>query len=397
MHADTPDDAEQLFALGRFEESEAAYRRRIRTDLENAGTLARVGQLALLSNRLEDAMRHLGRALELDPALTHVRPLLAEAHCRHGDLGAAAALMRSAGDEARARQLEIFRDKRAYVIPGGWETTTIPFLLTDPLPVIEARVNGSAPVNLLIDTGAGELILDPEFAAAIGVASLSSKTSTFAGGQQTETQCGYADMIELGGLSIRNVPVDLLPTRRFAAAAGGLAIDGILGTVLLSRFRFTLDYPGGQLILHNRSTAPETLASGTAVTRIPIWMAGDHFIVAWGCVNAAPPMLFFVDTGLAGGGFVAPPSTLEAAGIHPDGPSFEGIGGGGAVQVTPFMVDRLSLGDVTGEDIIGFAGVFPEFLEHRFGFRIGGIVSHQFLRPYQVTFDLDRMELMVGH
>ena len=36
-----------------------------------------------------------------------------------------------------------------------------------------------------------------------------------------------------------------------------------------------------------------------------------------------------------------------------------------------------------------FLGNFP--LENALGFRIGGIISHGFLRPYAVTFDFENM------
>ena len=393
MHADTADSAKQLFAEGRFGESAAAYRSLLAAAPENAEIHASLGRLMLLSNQLDAAETHLRCALALDPNRLEVKPLLLEVHYRRDDLAGAASLAKSLGDEARARQLQAFQDQRAYELPRHWQVVEVPFVRTDPLPVIKAWVNGVAPLNLLIDTGGGELILDREFAASIGVESFGSRSATYAGGQQAETGYGRVDTVQLGDLVIRNVPLDLLSTRKFDAAAGGARIDGVLGTVLLSRFRFTLDYPGGQLVLHNRTQAPEAVPGAI---RIPVWLAGDHFIVAWGRVNDAEPTLLFVDTGLAGGGFVGPESTLEAAEVSTEGPSFEGIGGAGTVHVIQFVLDRLSLGDAMATQIVGFAGVFPESLEYRFGFRIGGIVSHQFLRPYQVTFDLDRMELILN-
>ena len=46
--------------------------------------------------------------------------------------------------------------------------TRVKFVQTDPLPIVRTRIDGSEDVLLLIDTGAAELILDPEFAATVG-------------------------------------------------------------------------------------------------------------------------------------------------------------------------------------------------------------------------------------
>jgi hypothetical protein len=124
---------------------------------------------------------------------------------------------------------------------------------------------------------------------------------------------------------------------------------------------------------------------------VPFWMAGDHYMVAWGTVNKSQPLLFFVDTGLAGGGFTCPESTLKEAGISlQESLSGEGIGGGGKVKVTPFVVQELALGEAKELNVQGlYTGPFP--LENAFGFRIGGLISHGFFRSYAFTLDFAGM------
>ena len=80
-------------------------------------------------------------------------------------------------------------------------------------------------------------------------------------------------------------------------------------------------------------------------------------MVAWGKVNNSKPLLFFVDTGLAGGGFVPAKSTVKESGIQLlESQGFEGIGGGGAMTVIPFEVSKISLGNAEESNIIGFFG-----------------------------------------
>ena len=58
-----------------------------------------------------------------------------------------------------------------------------------------------------------------------------------------------------------------------------------------------------------------------------------------------------------------------------------------------FSVDELALGGAVAHQAQGVAGVFPPSLENKFGFRIGGLISHALFRPYAVTFDFTRMLL----
>jgi hypothetical protein len=264
-------------------------------------------------------------------------------------------------------------------------------------------------MDFLIDTGGPEVVLEKDFAKQIGVQSVAVTTGTFASGQHAEVT-HYRASFTLGDFVINDVPVIMLPLPQ----VDGRKIYGILGTELLYHFLATLDYPGGQLILRRRSSDSlkqfEKQAESQRQFVVPFWMAGDHFMVAWGQVNQAPPALLFVDTGFSKGGFLCPESTLKEAGITPvpdqpaAGKEAASAGsvapGNGALPAQPpeipFVLNQLSLGEARGEKIKGLTGIFPPSLEYAFGFRIAGLISHQFFRPYAVTFDFTGMRLFLG-
>ena len=187
-----------------------------------------------------------------------------------------------------------------------------------------------------------------------------------------------------------------MDVRRFSQPVfKGIKVDGIIGTVLLYHFISTIDYINGRLVLRKRTekNIRKTQQDNAESIVIPFWMAGDHYIVAWGTINESEPMLFFVDTGLAGGGFTCPASTLKKAGIELDDTVFEGLGGGGAVRSTPFMIEKLTLGDAVESNVRGIYIHGGGNLEKLLGFSIGGIISHSFFRNYALTFDFDNMQL----
>jgi len=124
--------------------------------------------------------------------------------------------------------------------------------------------------------------------------------------------------------------------------------------------------------------------------------------VTWGTVNNLEPMLFFVDTGLAGKGFTAPESILNKAGILVDWTkAVEEVGGGTENhRSVDIQIRRLTLGtgpnevvlyDVPGSAMEGSIGT----LQGALGFQIDGLISHAFFCPYALTLDFTGMQLIL--
>jgi tetratricopeptide (TPR) repeat protein len=386
--------ADSLYASGEFAAADSAYTLAIARDTASMRAPQRRGMIALYRNRLGEAKAFFEKVLVSAPADTNTRRLLAEAYYRGDEFQPAADLNRAVGRNAVADQLASFAGQQPYAITGS--ESIVEFLRTDPLPVIQMRVNGSDTANFIIDTGAGETIVDTAFAARIGARRFGSGRAIYAAGQTGGYDYGRVDSIRIGDFTVRNVPVQVRDTRAFAAVAGGRRVDGILGTIFLYHFLPTLDYPGGRLILRRRSPAAlaaiEQAAAREGWQVVPFWLAGDHLMLASGRINGEGPFLWYVDTGLAGAGFTCPESTLTVAGIHPDLSSRgEGIGGGGRVSIVPFTVHTLTLGPLTEHEVAGFLGPFPPTLARLSGFRVGGLVSHGFLRRYAFTMDFTGM------
>lgn len=388
-----PVPAESLFVRGRFAAADSGFSATLKANPRDTLALLRRGTLALWSNRLPEARAFFDQAARAGAAKRRVASLVAESYARQNDFVHAAAAYREAARDTLAMTLEALQGKTPYRIEGP-DRTIVPFVQTDPLPVVELKVNGKGPFFFIIDTGGAELLLDPELADSVGMRRFGTETGVFGGGKRGTYARGVIDSVRLGAFVVSNVPTASLDTKRMSMAAGGRRVGGVLGTVLLSRFRFTLDYPASQLELERRGLPAPTL--DPEAIEIPFWMAGDHFMLARGHLESGPEITWFIDTGLAGGAVTAAASAIAEAGIAlPEGASFEGVGGAGSVKVTPFSVTSLSVGDASGNGYMGFYGVFPPSLERSLGTRVAGIVSHGFFRPYRMTFDFDRMRLIL--
>ncbi|HXV85857.1 MAG TPA: aspartyl protease family protein, partial [Gemmatimonadales bacterium] len=316
---------------------------------------------------------------------------LAEAFYRQRNYRGAAALHRGRGRAAMAAKLDALAGHGAAglatVTPDG---TRVPFAVQAVLPVLAVQVNGVA-AHFLLDTGAGETIVDTAFARRIGAARFGADSAAYAAGQVGRFEHGLVDSLRVGAAVVGAVPVHLQSTRAFAPAAGGVTVDGIIGTWFLARFRSTIDFGGRQLILERRASAPEA-----GDWSIPFWLLGDHFVTLPATAGGVETLLVF-DTGLAmpGGALVPSAGLLADAGVTPDGTAVTGVGGGGRVSVTPFQFPRLELGTMARGPVLAVAGAFPPTLERRFGPRIGGLVSHGFFADQRVTLDFDAMRMVV--
>ncbi len=379
-------DADTLFAQGKFAEALAAYQAVPEQDAAYAAALRRQGTIHLMANRWPEAEKALKVALTRDTADKKAASTMAELESRRGNFAEAARWLTVAGRESRAAGFAMFGADRPYRIMSRGLKATVSFEHTDPLPAVRAIANGKEGL-FIIDTGAAETILDPEFAKSIAVPVAGAEQGTFAGGKTAEVAYGRLSRFAIGGMTLADLPVALVSTAKFAPAANGKSVAGVIGTGLLSRFRATIDYRKGVLALEAGEGAklPPPLAA------IPFWQVGDHFLLASGRLNDGEPQMFFVDTGLAGAAFTAPESTLKAANIAPPPPSGDMNGGVGTAAIAPFDVAALSLGALRRERLSGLFGAFPQQLEMALGTRIGGIVSHGFLRPYSVTFDFRTM------
>jgi predicted aspartyl protease len=389
-------DAESAFVAARFAEADHSYATILARQGRDTLALIRRGQMALYANQLADAKALLERARAAGASPGRVAGLLGEIAYRQDDYATAAKCFRQAGHEARAHKLESIPSTKPWRIEGP-DSVAIPMQQVDPLPLIQMTVNGQGPFYFLIDTGGSELALDPSIADSLHLERYGEEMGTFAGGLRSGVMQSRVSSVGLGALTIHDLPIGLLNTQRFSRIANGRPVAGIVGTVLLYHFRATLDYPHAQLVLVRRGATRATPPAPAGRIEVPFAMAGDHFMLASGTVDSSGAQTWFVDSGLAGAALTAPTSTLIDAKIAvPDTSSgMSGMGGGGSVRAAPFRVHHLTMGAAEANDLLGIFGAFPPTLERSLGVRVGGIISHAFLRAWSVTFDFDSMKILL--
>jgi hypothetical protein len=402
------DSADRLFQAGKFAEAGKLYSKMVAQNPKDHSAVLQLGRIALLSNRLDQAQKWLEKALVLPADDTDAKVMLAEVFYRRDDFQKAAAALKGVDVSTNkliieqyptlnVAKLESFKSQTPYELQGKGESTRLKFVRTDPLPIVNVRVNGGDEVTFFIDTGGSEVALDTDFAKELGVPQFGTVQGTFSGGQHAEVQQGRIESLTVGDWTIKNVPTAMLPLRQLSEGLGVKQINGIIGTTLFYHFLTTMDYPKGELVLRRKTAKnlEEFKKSAGKRVVVPIWMASDHFMVGWGRVETLPPSLLFVDTGLVGAGVKLAESVIKEAGIKlEEDKASEGAGGGGTLKIVPYTVHKLSFGDIREENVQGvYDGPFP--WENSFGFHLAGMVGHDFFKPYAVTFDFTNMQIFL--
>jgi predicted aspartyl protease len=357
--------ASSTFARGDFSAAKRAYSKALARNPHDAGALLGSARIDLYGNDLHGAAENARTLLALRPNDEDAKKILSTV-------------------DQRERVLEYAANLN---VPQ--DGAVLPFLQTEPLPAIELRVDGH-PAVMLLDTGAPDITLDPEFAKSLGLRITSGGRGVFLGGRTALVQHAQVPRIDAGGIEIRDVNATIIPSMGMRLS-DGRPIAGVAGTVFLSRFLSTIDYPNHRLILRPRT---QRVPAGAADVSLPMWLVGDHFIFARGRVNGIGA-LFSIDSGAAGIGFVPSKATIAAAHIQtfPDRAG-QGMGGGGPVRTIPTLTGEVCLGAACQR---GVGGVYTPDGDPlaMFPFTVAGTVSHAFLEKYAVTFDFAAMRIIL--
>jgi len=418
------DMANVTFLAGDFAAAKQIFLELEANKPEDTYVLQKIADLYMLENNVQMAEAYYLRAIEYTSNLRKMWPLSVElymntalAYYRKDDfVNTAQYLTKAAGplgvpliDEIQVQinQLDLFGDVTPYIISGD-ETTFVSFEQLDPLPIINVRINGSAPLSFIIDTGAEEVTIDDDIATAVNIFSAGEFVipEGVAAGGGAAFGLGKIDSIQIGGIEIKNVPTDIVDMENISQKVfGGRQIDGIIGTRFLMHFLSTIDYKNQQLILRqntnqNRLGFDKGL-SGNSYTKVPFSLFYTHLIFAQGSFNGGNEGLYLIDTGVAAAAILSSEEKYQASGVFIDwSKSVIGAGVGGKAEALSVEIDQVSIGNgsnkLTRQNLPGVLMKNElEIFNGQLGFEVNGLISHSFYKDMAITFDFENMELIL--
>jgi tetratricopeptide (TPR) repeat protein len=396
-----PDDAatqalygDTLWASGLFDEAEHAYARALARDPDNARAHHGRARALTAHNQLEDAIAEAQEALRLAPREGEFHHTVGVIYERQHKFDEAAAAFgnyvnllpnrdRSETAEwtkAEIRFLTSFHDRTPIdmgVVPDG-ASWTIPVQIAHDKVIVKIRVNGGRPIDFVLDTGAEQTVLTRDVARNRGVIPITYMQSAGVGDVGLRgLQVGRIDTMEIGGLTVRNVPCLIknpplggLPSREpesFSPLALGLSMR--------------IDYARRELVL-----AP-TLPDPHYDTALPLRVY--RLATVRGVVNGRPAR-FVVDTG--GEVISISQSTAGALAIPKSSRRIPlRVYGTSGWDKDAFLLPNIDL----QFNSIQFRRIPVVVLNLNapsalLGFDLGGIVGHKFLSRYRVSIDMNR-------
>ena len=138
----------------------------------------------------------------------------------------------------------------------------LPFTMEANHIILQAQVNGHAPIGFIVDTGDGHESIDTPRAAAFGLSSYGS-TASYGGGNLVQFSLASGATFTFPGVELHKQHVDLLDQSGLEKALG-VPLGGLLGYDFLSRFIVEIDYDAKIMTLHKPSAWHYT-GHGTAV------------------------------------------------------------------------------------------------------------------------------------
>src|SRR5438132_2794070 len=363
----------------------------------SANELAMLGAAELTAGRYEDARRHLRSALELQPFRTTFAAAawdLSQLEYMSNNFDASLEW----ANLATERGINVKQWHRQYLASlsnvdvyhfSGPNSVRVPMRLGRPdVPRIELVLNGRKAVSAIIDSGAVLSIVSRNLASELPVRMLGTFEGTFSGllGEPIPVQFGILDSLQLGAMTIANVPVAVMPDDKMRFLISGkkeFKMDFLLGAHLLKEFRIELDFR------HGNATFSRILASA----RRPV---GDQnlFIEGFrpsvrGTINRRGWFTFILDTGsevtfLNQKHLTSLPIQEFAPKVH--NATLQGLGGakkhGAKVENVEVGVDR-------------WAGAFRTLpmYDSAESDRSVGIVGENYLKNFDVVIDFGRMRV----
>ncbi len=305
-------DAEYL--RGEFSEAEMAFKSALRLDSKCALAWVGLGKVFQAASLRAQARLCYRTAYEADPRDLEVQVRYASTLTAAERLPMLEDYLAKAGDGGDP---DIVTGIRQQIAELKWAGGRPLFALRLPLEPTESKLsrlmydpntirgyalpvafNGGKPLRLLMDTGAGGIVLNRKSAERAGLPRIAD--ARFGGIGDAGDRTGYmamAETVQVGQVSFRNCPI-VVSEREFLTDQ-----DGLIGTNVFSQFLVTLDLQKMVLRLDplpKRQTPedawsdPEKIAEFGGFTRF--WHVG-HDILLPTRVNGAKPVLFLIDTG----------------------------------------------------------------------------------------------------
>ena len=270
------------------------------------------------------------------------------------------------------------------------------FQLADSLIYMQASLNGSQPLWMMLDTGSSVTVFDEPVSKTLGIRFL-GEGNAYGPGQGSSQKLAFAShaTLRFAGAELGDQTVATLPLEWFSREVGR-STDGFLGSNVFRNYVVEIDYANQVLHLHD----PTTYSYSGSGQRLPLQFIWDNIpsvraqVVAQDGTEVSG--VFLIDSGATSAlwltkafsnahpVFLSAKDTIEVTNV---------VAVGGELSARVGWVPAIRLG--------GFVVSMPftQFSQNTSGILaapdLAGIIGAQMLRRFTVIFDYAHREMIL--
>jgi hypothetical protein len=270
------------------------------------------------------------------------------------------------------------------------------FQLADSLIYMQASLNGSQPLWMMLDTGSSVTVFDEPVSKTLGIRFL-GEGNAYGPGQGSSQKLTFAShaTLSFAGAELGDQTVATLPLEWFSREVGR-STDGFLGSNVFRNYVVEIDYANQVLHLHD----PATYSYSGSGQRLPLQFIWDNIpsvraqVVAQDGTEVSG--VFLIDSGATSALWLtkafsnAHPEVLSAKDTI-EVPNVVAVGGELSARVGWVPAIRL------GEFVVSMP--FTQFSQNTSGILatpdLAGIIGAQMLRRFTVIFDYAHREMIL--
>lgn len=265
----------------------------------------------------------------------------------------------------------------------------VPFAFDRTSVIIQVKLNGKGPYNMVLDTGSDVATIDIATAKELGLNLKSTgQPATGGGSEKKQVFLTQVPQVEIGSLASKDiyaVAVDLSQSSQKL----GKPLHGVLGYGVLKNRVVQFDYPKRMIRFYSSSLYPKADQNFNNERRVmlPFRLGDDSPIIDDVYVNGKK-IKAVIDTGGGGTYFALMPEAISSLGLEeemsqaePDG---RGVGVNGIITSRKGKIKTLKVGTITVDSPTVI--FYPKDVgkDKR---KFGGAIGNVFLQDFVVTFD----------
>ena len=255
--------------------------------------------------------------------------------------------------------------------------------------ILEVKINGKGPFNMMLDTGTDPSAIDLNTAKELGLKLIPLKTPASGGGTEVNLPYGTEfSIVEVGGLTVKEVEALALNLSKISERLGK-PLHGILGHSLLNGRVVQIDYPNRVVRFYSESLLRKAANQpNTSKRTIMSFRYRDNVLIDDVLVNGKR-VVANLDTG-SNGGFTLTPAAVAYLGLEEEvsrAESTTDVGYNGVAENKKGKVSNITLGGISVDapDVVFFSKGTGRDNEP-WGVNVGNV----FLKDFVMTIDYRR-------